>query len=74
MNICHISQLGEILRKRRKAVGVTQMTLADISGVGLHSISDIESGKGNPTIEVVKKLLAPLGLQLTIQIAKLENS
>ncbi len=70
MNNRHISQLGEALRKRRKILGVTQATLADLSDVGLHSISDIESGKGNPTIEVVKKLFAPLGLQLTIQIAK----
>ena len=70
----NIFQLGEALRKRRKILGVTQTTLADLSGVGLHSISDIESGKGNPTIEVVKKIFAPLGLKLTIQIAKPETS
>ena len=62
--------LGESIRRRRQALGITQTTLADLSGVGRHSITDIESGKGNPTIEITKKLLAPLGLKLVIQIAE----
>ena len=65
----HRLDLGSIIRKRRKVLGITQTVLADLSGVGIHSISDIESGKGNPTLEVAKKLLATLGLKFVVQIA-----
>lgn len=51
-------------------MGITQATLADLSGVARHSITDIERGKANATIEVINKLLAPLGLTLAIQIAE----
>ncbi len=51
-------------------LGITQTTLADLSSVGIHSISDIESGKGNPTLEVAEKLLATLGLKFVVQIAE----
>lgn len=63
-------EFGATIRRRRQALGITQATLADLSGVGRHSITDIESGKGNPTIEIIKKLLAPLGLKLVVQIAE----
>lgn len=49
---------------------MTQTVLADISGVARHTITDIESGKGNPTIEVMRKLLTPLGLKLVVEIAE----
>lgn len=53
---------------------MTQSVLADLSGVARHTITDIESGKGNPTIEVMRKLLAPLGLKLIIEIAELSQT
>lgn len=62
--------LSTTIRKRRKVLGITQAVLADLSNVGIHSISDIESGKGNPTLEVAEKLLATLGLKLVIEITK----
>ncbi|CAN5626145.1 hypothetical protein BH09VER1_BH09VER1_14250 [soil metagenome] len=63
-------ELGETIRRRRQALKVTQTVLADISGVARHTITDIESGKGNPTIEVMRKLLTPLGLKLVVEIAE----
>lgn len=63
-------ELGEIIRKRRRSLRITQSTLADLSGVARHTITDIESGKGNPTLEILKKLLSPLGMKLTIEIAE----
>jgi y4mF family transcriptional regulator len=70
VNIEDRFEFGETIRRRRQSLGITQSTLADLSGVGRHSITDIESGKGNPTIEITKRLLAPLGLKLVIQIAE----
>ncbi|MBX9743318.1 MAG: helix-turn-helix domain-containing protein [Chthoniobacterales bacterium] len=47
--IIHRTQaLGSLL-------GIRQAVLADLSGVRIHSISDIESGKGNPTLDIADK-------------------
>lgn len=64
------SDFGLIIRRRRRALQVTQGVLADLSGVARHTVTDIESGKGNPTIEIMQRLLAPLGLRLAIEIAE----
>jgi transcriptional regulator with XRE-family HTH domain len=47
---------------------VTQETLADLSGVGLRTLKQFESGKGNPTAETLNKLGNALGLELTFQV------
>jgi y4mF family transcriptional regulator len=62
--------LGQAIRIRRKELGVDQRTLSELSGVSVHTISDIESGKGNPTLSTVEDLLNVLGLELTLQARK----
>ena len=47
---------------------VTQETLADLSGVGLRTLKQFESGKGNPTAETLNKLGNALGMELTFQV------
>ena len=49
---------------------VTQEMLADLSGVGLRTLKQFESGKGNPTAETLNKLGSALGMELTFQIIK----
>lgn len=70
MNNSENDRFGMKIRKRRQSLKITQSLLADISGVARHTITDIESGKGNPTIDVFRKLLVPLGLKLVIEIAE----
>jgi len=65
-----IDHLRATLRRRRQALKITQSVLAEISGVARHTITDIESGKGNPTLEVVGRLLTPLGLKLVVEMAE----
>ena len=47
---------------------MTQETLADISGVGLRTLKQLESGKGNPTLETLTKLADALGMEVHLQI------
>lgn len=42
--------LIEQIKERRKVLAITQETLADISGVGLRTLKQFESGRGNPTL------------------------
>ena len=60
--------IGERIRERRKALGVSQRDLSELAGVSLHTLSDIESGKGNPTLATLEAILAPLGMVLSIQV------
>lgn len=47
---------------------VTQETLAEISGVSLRTLKEIESGKGNPTLETLQKLADVLGMEVMLQV------
>ncbi len=64
----NIVELGKILKNRRNILGINQQDLNEISEVALHTISDIESGKGNPTLQVIYKLLDVLGLEIIINV------
>lgn len=50
-----------------------QKTLSRLSGVSLHALSDLETGKGNPTLSTVSKVLDPLGLELRIGLKSTES-
>jgi len=45
--------LYDRIKERRQLLGITQQDLADISGVGLRTIKQIEIGKGNPSIKTL---------------------
>ena len=59
-------ELGRFVKKKRKAMGLTQAELALTSGTGMRFIGDLENGK--PTCQIGKTLtvLKTLGLRLTL--------
>jgi len=66
--IMNTSKLGISIRERRKRLGLDQRSLAEISGVSVHALSDIESGKANPTLKVINALADSLGLELRLEL------
>jgi transcriptional regulator with XRE-family HTH domain len=64
----HYQLLIKQLKDRRESLQVTQDTLADISGVSLRALKQLESGKGNPTLDTLSKLADTLGLELSLQL------
>jgi transcriptional regulator with XRE-family HTH domain len=64
----HYHVLIKQLKDRRESLQVTQDTLADISGVSLRALKQLESGKGNPTLDTLSKLADTLGLELSLQL------
>jgi transcriptional regulator with XRE-family HTH domain len=64
----HSQQLLESIKARRDMLNVTQELLADLSGVGLRTLKQFESGKGNPTLETLNKLGDALGMELTFKV------
>ncbi len=60
-------KIGRLLRERRRHLEISQIDFAKLAGVAVHTVSDIESGKGNPTLDVLLKVLDPLGLKLSVK-------
>ncbi|PHR42492.1 MAG: transcriptional regulator [Fluviicola sp.] len=70
----HFESIIKQLKDRREELQVTQETLADISGVGLRTLKQFESGKGNPTLETLTKLTDALGMEVHLQIKTPEQN
>ncbi len=64
----HFSELIKLIKDRRKVLQVTQETLAELSGVGLRTLKQFESGKGNPTLLTLRKLADVLGLEISLKV------
>ncbi|MFA5207268.1 MAG: helix-turn-helix domain-containing protein [Candidatus Paceibacterota bacterium] len=62
------SDVGDLIKRRRKTLKVTQQQLADISGVGLRTIKLIELNKSNATINTLMKIFDTLGYELFINL------
>ena len=60
--------IGQAIKERRRMLKITQRTLAELSGVGINTLTKIERGEANPTLAVLGKILDTLGLRLTVEI------
>lgn len=56
--------LADTMKMRRKALGISQQDLSEMSGVSLATIKDIERGQGNPSLSTVQKILGILGMEV----------
>lgn len=59
-------EIGDIVRKTRKAAGLRQDELAGAAGVGLRFIVDLEAGKPTAQIGKALQVLAALGCSFDI--------
>jgi transcriptional regulator with XRE-family HTH domain len=64
----HFTELIKAIKERREILQVTQETLAELSGVGLRTLKQFESGKGNPTLLTLQKISDVLGMEVSITI------
>lgn len=64
----HFTELIKTIKERREVLRVTQKTLAELSGVGLRTLKQFESGKGNPTLLTLQKISDVLGMELSLKI------
>lgn len=64
----HHIKLIITIKERRDVMQVTQETLAELSGVGLRTLKQFESGKGNPTLMTLQKLADVLGMEVCLKL------
>lgn len=70
----HHQELIQMIKARREALQVTQETLAELSGVGLRTLKQFESGKGNPTLLTLQKIVDILGLEVCLKLKDVTRS
>jgi y4mF family transcriptional regulator len=64
--------LGKIIKDRRKELGITQPHLAELANVSKNTLYKLERGESNPSLEVIKNILDVLGLELNVNIKKID--
>ena len=61
-------KIREVMKLQRMVLGITQQDLADMSEVAISTIKQIESGKGNPSLSTVEKIMDILGMEVKYEI------
>jgi len=60
------TKLGQLVRQRRRANGMSQEELALLAGVGRRFVSELERGKASVRIETVDQVLRVFGKKLGV--------
>jgi len=61
-------QIGEEVKRRRLELKMEQVDLQDYAEVGSTTISKLEQGKANITVETLEKVLEVLGLEVVVKV------
>jgi HTH-type transcriptional regulator / antitoxin HipB len=67
IQVDNVDDIGEAVRSARQAQGLTQRELADVAGVGVRFLSELERGKPTAEVGLVLRVLADVGLGLVLQ-------
>lgn len=65
-------ELGKIVRDRRKVLKLTIGELAEYTGLSRTTISELEHGKTNPSLEVINEILRFLNMEIKIEVKKIK--
>ena len=63
-----LSEIGKIIKKRRKLLGVNQIDMCSMIDISQHTLSAIENGNANPSIETLMKIIEILGMEIELRI------
>ena len=67
-HLSNMEAIGQIIKARRKELGLTQNTLALLSQVGINTIVSIERGSKSPSIQTLTKVADVLGLDVKLVV------
>ena len=65
--------VAESMRARRKQLGLTQFEAAELAGVSVRFVHDVENGKATVQLDRVQALAEALGLSLSLSLRKPSN-
>ena len=64
----NIEEIGLVIKRRRDVLQISQQTLSEVSGIAVHTLSNIEAGKGNPTVDTLNRVLDVLGMEIRVEV------
>ncbi|MCS5716010.1 helix-turn-helix domain-containing protein [Herbiconiux sp. CPCC 205716] len=59
-------EIGTAVRQNRRAALLDQHDLADLAGISVRTLRDIETGRGNPGVDALLSVLSVLGLRVEV--------
>ena len=62
------AEIGVLIARRRKNLQITQAYLAQLSGISVHALVNLESGMGNPTMRSLLAVCGVLGLDMNLSV------
>lgn len=62
------AQLARNMVVRRKILRINQKQLADLVGTSQGAIARLESGRGNPTVDLVQRIVNALDFDLALYV------
>ena len=62
------AEIGKAIAERRDMLNITQARLAKLSGVSVHTLSNLETGEGNVTLDTLLKVTDIVGFKVRIGV------
>lgn len=59
-------KLASIIKKHRKAAGLSQLRLAEMAGVGKTVVFDLEKGKETVQLDTLRRILTVLNIKVQL--------
>ena len=63
-------EIIKVIKERKDILGINQEYLAELSELGIATLKRFESGKGNITLNNLRKIVNVLGLDINLDIKK----
>lgn len=60
--------IGKVIAERRNTLNITQARLAKLSGVSVHTLSNLEMGEGNVTLDTLLKVADTVGFKVRVGV------
>ena len=61
-------EIGRYIVERRDTLNVSQMRISELCGVSVHTLSNLETGNGNVTLDTLLKVTGVLGLKVKVGV------
>ena len=61
-------EIGRAIVERRDELRITQARLARVSGLSVHTLSNLETGEGNVTLDTLLKVAETLGYKVRVGV------
>ena len=61
-------EIGKAIVERRDTLCITQASLAKLSGISVHTLSNLETGTGNVTLDTLLKVANVIGYKLRVGV------